>query len=53
MIIKNVNLYFDQMVYFSTNANPLYSTSDLPQIRYTTYTSYLLVRAFKPLIIQK
>jgi len=26
--------------YFSTYANPLYSTSDLRQIRYTTHPTY-------------
>ena len=28
------------VVYFSTYANPLYSTSDLRQIRYTTHPTY-------------
>ena len=31
------------MVYLSTNANPLYSTSDLRQIRYTTHPTYDVV----------
>ena len=34
------------MVYFSTYGNPLYSTSDLRQIRYTTHMIDLLARGF-------
>jgi len=34
------------VVYFSTYGNPLYSTSDLHQIRYTTHQIDLLARGF-------
>ena len=35
------------VVYFSTYANPLYSTSDLRQTRYTTHPTYYQVVILK------
>ena len=43
---KRVFRYIITMVYISTYGNPLYSTSDLRQIRYTTHPSDLLSRGF-------
>ena len=38
--VKTIRYSLNRMVYFSTFAKPLYSTSDLRQIRYTTHPTY-------------